>query len=195
MMALSQLRQPLGPMLFSGQDSDSCRHCTTSRSALMMALSQLRQPLGPMLFSGPLQPLSQFLWQSWHSPYVLLYLVVGHLSTQKGPSLTCLQRLHLPGPEPEHVRSHSSSHFMHWRSPGLWNSPLPGRQDSTHSWPTWKVLQDRQASLPGPQQPSGEHCSSQTNPSRKHCSGGLLFCSSVLCCCDFMIFCQLIFSA
>ena len=56
---------------------------------------------------------------------------------------------------------------------------------------TWKVLQDRQSRLPGPQQPSTEHWSSQTCPSWWHLSGDLLFCSKVLWLDDFMILDQL----
>jgi hypothetical protein len=72
---------------------------TTFTSPLIMAFSHELQPFGPIVFSGPLQPSTQFSWQGWHSPDAS-YLLVGHTGVQKGPSMTCLQSVQLPGPGP-----------------------------------------------------------------------------------------------
>jgi hypothetical protein len=72
---------------------------TTFTSPLIMAFSHELQPFGPIVFSGPLQPSTQFSWQGWHSPDAS-YLLVGQTGVQKGPSLTCLQSVQLPGPGP-----------------------------------------------------------------------------------------------
>lgn len=77
-----------------------------------MALSQELQPPGPMVFLGPVHPSTQFMWQWRHSPFSA-YLSVGQEETQKGPSLKCLQVVHLSGPGPLQDEPHCSWQRLH----------------------------------------------------------------------------------